>query len=439
MRRVAHGIAWFDELTKQQVLGLMKLQSSASRSAYQAIHKHGLRGNEVKKYVKRNYMRSLNQRYVSDAVSRVVAIKDDNALFGGKDAWKDMRSGLIAKEEWQQRRNNQLYSRGDRTKNGNPNIRVVGDELFINSPSEKGRWLTGKLSVPNKWKPCLDCYDVRIIYAKDRFEVKISWAARETTKLPTTAGAIGVDVNPDGVAVVEVSGDGNLQRHCYEREQRIQFARYGKRSYDVKQLAVRAVETAKKSAKVLVMEKLSFGKGKKGGHKFRRMKHNFLYRQILDAMKSRAEREGVPIVEVSPAFTSVLGILKYQQSYSLNRHTAAALVIARRGMGMLERQDFTVTHDDSKKAEWNLEGRNSAIALTQKVYSWLQEGLFLKLKQTALTGPCLAAGSKPAIGHSTGETPVGESLPTTGRECSDNFTLEDERLPSRSEQFSQVV
>ena len=47
--------------------------------------------------------------------------------------------------------------------------------------------------------------------------------------------------------------------------------------------------------------------------------------------------------------------------------------------------------------------------------------------------------NKPAIGHSTGETPVGESLPTTGRECSDNFTLEDERLPSRSEQFSQVV
>ena len=38
----------------------------------------------------------------------------------------------------------------------------------------------------------------------------------------------------------------------------------------------------------------------------------------------------------NPAFTSIAGILKYQDQYSLNRHTAAALVIARRGYGIME-------------------------------------------------------------------------------------------------------
>ena len=98
-RQVAHGTVWFPELIKARVLDLMKAQSSAARSAYQAIHKHGLNGNAVTKYVKRNFMNSLNQRYISDAVSRVSAIEDKGVLFGGKQAWKDMQAGKLSKEE----------------------------------------------------------------------------------------------------------------------------------------------------------------------------------------------------------------------------------------------------------------------------------------------------------------------------------------------------
>jgi len=87
------------------------------------------------------------------------------------------------------------------------------------------------------------------------------------------------------------------------------------------------------------------------------MKANFAYRQTPNAIKSRAAREGVPLVEVQPAVTSILGNLKYARPYSLNRHTAAALVIGRRGAGFLERQDFTVTQDGSGSERLILEGR----------------------------------------------------------------------------------
>lgn len=437
-RQVAHGTVYFPEPAKVRVLDLMKAQSSAARSAYQATHKRGLKGNAVKKHVKRNFMASLNQRYISDAVSRVAAIEDEGVLFGGKQAWRDMREGKLSKEEWQERRNGQLYSRGDRTKSGNPNIRVVGDKLLVNDPSRRGRWLEGRLFIPDKWKPCLDCYDVRLLYQGGKFEVKVSWTELDTPKLPVVAGAIGVDCNPDGVAVVEVTGDGNLKQQRYEREQRIQFAGRGKQDYDIKQLAVRVVDVAKEARKPLIVEKLNFSSGsrQKGYRKFRRTKANFIYRQMLNAIKARAAREGVPVVEVQPAFTSILGNLKYAKPYSLNRHTAAALVIGRRGTGLLERQDFTVTQEDDENAKLNLVGRGFKTALTPKAYSWL-EG-FLKPKPARLTASVLVAGSKPATGTSTGGIPVGESSSTTGRGRVLNKNSGEERLPSGLKRIFQV-
>jgi IS605 OrfB family transposase len=438
-RQVVHGTVWFPEPVKARVLDLMKAQSSAARSAYQAIHKHGLKGNAVKKYVKRNFMASLNQRYISDGVSRVAAVEDEGVLFGGKQAWKDLQRGKLSKERWQERRNGQLYSRGDRTKSGNPNIRVVGDRLKVNDPSGRSKWLEGRLFISDKWKSCLDCYDVRLLYRDGKFEAKVSWTEPDTPKLPVVAGAIGVDCNPDGVAVVEVTGDGNLKHHQYEREQRIQFAGRGKRDYDIKQVAVRAVDAAKEARKPLVVEKLDFNPAnrKKGCRKFRRAKSQFIYRQMLGAIKARATREGVPLIEVQPAFTSILGNLKYAEPYSLNRHTAAALVIGRRGMGLLERQDFTVTQEDDENAKLNLAGRGFKTALTPKAYSFLQ-ACGLKEKQAGLTAPALAPGSSPGIGASTGENPVGQPVAITGRHGNVNNIQGEERLPSGLERFFQI-
>lgn len=429
MRRVAHGVVWFSEPTKNIVLSLMRAQSSASRSAYQAIHKHGLKGNAVKQYIKRNFMKFLNQRYIADAVSRVLSLEDNHVLFGGKKLWEDLQIKRRSKEDWQQHRNNQLYSRGDKTRNGNPNIRIIGNKLLINDPTTRGKWLEGKLFIPDKWKLSLDCYDVRLLYRNNKFEIKMSWAELSPPKISTIDGAIGIDCNPDGMAIVEISGDGNLEHHYYKREQRIQFARRNKRDYDTKQLAKKVVDVAKDAQKPLVVEKLTFQKNQKSSHKFRRMKSNFVYRQMLKAIMMRAEKEGIPVIEVQPAFTSILGNLKYAKMYSLNRHTAAALVIGRRGMGLLERQDFTVTQNEADSKKLNLEGRGFRHTLTPKAYSWLHD-CFMRPKKADLTGPVLAAGSRPAISIGVGVIPTSESIPITGQDRVLNKNLGEEGLPS---------
>ena len=45
--------------------------------------------------------------------------------FGTKEMFLRRCKGLISNEEWKKCRNNRVYSRGDKSKSGNPNLRVI--------------------------------------------------------------------------------------------------------------------------------------------------------------------------------------------------------------------------------------------------------------------------------------------------------------------------
>ena len=52
---------------------------------------------------------------------------------------------------------------------------------------------------------------------------------------------------------------------------------------------------------------------------------------------SRGYRQGVEVHQVNPAFSSVIGRVKFMERYGLTVHQAAALVLARRLLGFSER------------------------------------------------------------------------------------------------------
>ena len=420
MRSVSHGVVWFSDPADQtRVLALMQDYCSARRSAYQAIQR-GLKGNDVRKAVKKNYTH-LGQRYVNDAVSEASKINQPHAIFGGRRAWKDMQAGKLSKEEWQARRNNTLYSRGDRTKQGNPNLRVVGDELWVNDPGKRGRWIKGKLWLHKPIEP--GCYETRVQFKDGKFKVTVSWEeAVPAVKTVEGEGAVGLDVNPSGVAVVETNVEGCLLQHKFIDSGRAMFARKGKRDYDVKQLAVEVVSRAEKAGKPLILEDLKFKPKKSKDRRFNRMRHNFLHSQMVEAIESRAARQGVEVRKINPAFTSVIGELKYQEQYGgLNSHTAAALVIARKGQGLQE----VVRVEPSKagKSRVNLEGRSRQSALTSKAFSWMQHLFDVRPKPPGVTAPHLDA-SNPA-GHTVKVQPKDckEILPITGQAGDETFEV----------------
>jgi IS605 OrfB family transposase len=383
---------------------VMRDQSSCKRYAYQRIHKDGLKGNDIKVACKPLYMDKLNQRYIADAVLRASMINQEHSIFGGKKNWKKLISGLISKEEWRDIRDLELYSRGDRTKKGNPNIRILNTpegyklRVGLGKPRE---FITFKLYIPegrkNNPKPYKDwlelyndCYDVRIKYKNEKFYVYIGIEIPEIKPIyKLSNGAVGIDANPDGLAVVEVDSQGNLIKHGYLSNQRIQFARHNKRKNDIEDLALQVVNIAILSNKGIVIEDLKFNdKAKSKNKKFNRMRHNFIYSQLLRAIERRAIKDGIEIKKINPAFTSIAGILKYQDIYNLNRHTAAALVIARRGIGIKEKVKVKLT--ELKKSTVNLEGRSVQIALTKKAYSYFKVLYsIVEVKPPAVTPPCL--------------------------------------------------
>ena len=71
--------------------------------------------------------------------------------------------------------------------------------------------------------------------------------------------------------------------------------------------------------------------------KYSRMLSYFAYGKVKAYFLSRGYREGVEIIEVNPAYSSVVGRVKFMERYGLTVHQAAALVLARRSLGCSER------------------------------------------------------------------------------------------------------
>ena len=176
---------------------------------------------------------------------------------------------------------------------------------------------------------------------------------------------------------MNTDSDGNLKEHFYLHADRLQFARFEKRKNDIEDLAVKVVDYAISKGKGLVLEDLKFNQNKPSkSKKFNRMRHNFIYAQLLEAIERRAIMYRIAVNKINPAFTSIAGILKYQEQYSLNRHTAAAFIIARRGLGIMEKIRVRLEPLENKKL--NLAGRGFKIALTKKAYSYFKHPLYCR-------------------------------------------------------------
>ncbi len=315
-------------------------------------------------------------------------------VFGCQSLWKRVCKGRATREEWRQARQDRLYARGDETKGGNPNIKISwrnGEftlSVTISHLSEqkgidsKGRPImaraprvAGKLWLPEKHRQkVLELllsgapYTVELIKGRDgRYRAHITFAVTAPVLVTNpNRGYLGVDTNPDGVALANVNYfgrpepwpkgfevpypqalhkfDGEFQvtvhpnGFLYIKVPELAYSRGFRRTYLIGVLAKVVVDIAKTLGKLIALEKLDFGKDRLGTNKkFNRMAANFPFRKIIEAVIRKAFKEGVGVKQVWPAHTSTVGYYKYMERYGIIIHHAAALVIARRAIGFKER------------------------------------------------------------------------------------------------------
>jgi IS605 OrfB family transposase len=291
------------------------------------------------------------------------------------------------KVEWDHARNHQFYSVGSKDETGGNQSCVLlkkEDKFSIRLrlphalESKFGKYLVienidfdyGKEELLKLLdSPIKKAMTYRFLKDQKGWRVFVSFE-QDAKKLITKKelGAVGVDINANHLALAMIDRYGNKIE-----SKKIRLNLYGKSKDQSKAIigdAIKSViQTAKEKQIPVVIEELNFDKKKQSlkaaNPSYARMLSSFSYRKIIENFETKAFKEGVELIKVSAAYTSMLGSIKYKKPYGLSTHTSAAFCIGRRGLGYLEKLPFgksmQILTDEGPYLQLTLPARNESV------------------------------------------------------------------------------
>ncbi len=154
-------------------------------------------------------------------------------------------------------------------------------------------------------------------------------------------GVIAIDTNasPIHLAVAEVSKTGELLSYQTISLHHLIGLSQNSKNHQEWILAHQIVDLAIQKNKAIAVEnlkKLKRGRRGDGKAKLRKILHQWNAKKFLQKLKRVAMIKGVEIIEVHPAYTSVIGMLKYAPQLNIDKDIAGAYVIGRRALGFKE-------------------------------------------------------------------------------------------------------
>ena len=173
-------------------------------------------------------------------------------------------------------------------------------------------------------------------------EAKGAWYVQATFDRPDVptgrrhSYVLGADLNPDHIAWCLANRDGNPVRWG-----RIDIDLSGTADQNRDSLGVAVKEltgVAKSHGAAIAVETLDFTRARAQfryrSRRLKRLLSSFAYNKFFEVLSSRCAREGLGLVPVGPAWTSVLGQANYAAVYGVSVDQGAACVIARRALGL---------------------------------------------------------------------------------------------------------
>ena len=192
------------------------------------------------------------------------------------------------------------------------------------------------------------------IYGYVTFQIPIP-----EVKITKDNGVIGIDINarPFHLAIAEIGRDGNLISYTRIKLEYLRNFSKNRKDYEEWLVAHKVISMAKEKNKAIVIEdieKLPKGKRGDGRKKLRKVLQKFSYDRILEKIERLCKLNGIEIIKVNPAWTSVQGKLKYSPQLNIDKDIAGAYVIGRRGLGFKERvpKNYKKLLNDKKFMEY---------------------------------------------------------------------------------------
>jgi IS605 OrfB family transposase len=173
-------------------------------------------------------------------------------------------------------------------------------------------------------------------------------------------GCVGIDFNKDHLSIAYVKPDGNID---YVQELPFEWKGLtsGQRQARMRDVVAEVVLLAESLGCAIAIELLDFSKKKASMSEesklYNEMLSNLSSSLFRTSLESRCRRYGVELIKINPAFTSVIGMIKFMSKYGLNSGTSAAMVIARRAMHLKEKlpQCLATPEDEARHvwSDWN--------------------------------------------------------------------------------------
>ncbi|MFZ8834047.1 MAG: IS200/IS605 family accessory protein TnpB-related protein [Candidatus Caldipriscus sp.] len=320
----------------------------------------------------------INTRYSDDAIFLAQQTLDScvergqnpkKIVFGSRELFEKLKKKHLTgkrreklRQEWEERRYGILYSRGDKSKGGNLNLRFVNLNnqwhLRINLGSGEYVWAKVVRSAKRKRDMWIDfvwdltqaertgnwfAYTVRLRLKNRKIYAQISKEEKFPEIIITREnGVIGIDINayPFHLALSWTSRDGNLEKYERISLNGLLDGNANKREYFIWQTAHQIVDIAKREGKAIVVENLEkVPKGRRGDGmpKLRQKLQKWIYRGLLEKIEIVSRRKGVQVIRVNPAYTSIIGKIKYSPMLGIDKDVVSAYVIGRRGLEFEER------------------------------------------------------------------------------------------------------
>jgi IS605 OrfB family transposase len=358
---------------KEKLIKFMRKQSSAIRVAYnmlKELEKEKTKNPHIQIYHRlRQLFPELPTSYIKSAIYKAKQYPTDKSVvFGGKRLFEKLCKNHLTgklrerlKKQWKEQRQGTLISIGSKEDKGNRLLRfedkdgqlhlriTIGNRKFIyakvlREPSNsKDKWITFMVMLLESWQTQnYFPYTVELklregeVYGSVSFEIP-------TPKVRYTKenGVLAIDTNasPIHLAIAEVSKTGELLSYQTINLHHLIGLSQNSKDHQEWILAHQIVDLAIKKGKAIAIENLKkLKKGMRGDGKatLRKRLHQWNAKKFLQKLKRVAMLKGVEVIEVNPAYTSVIGMLKYAPQLNIDKDIAGAYVIGRRALGFKE-------------------------------------------------------------------------------------------------------
>ena len=358
---------------KQKLIKLMYKQSSAIRVAYnmlKELEKEKTRNPHAQIYQRlRQLFPELPTKYIDSAIYKAKQYPTDKpVVFGGKRLFEKLCKNHLSgkarekfKNQWRELRQGTLISIGSKADKGNRLMRFedlngqlclrisTGNREFIyakvlREPSNgKDKWITFMAMLLESWQTqSYFAYTVELklrdgeVYGSVSFELPTP-----EVKYTKENGVLAIDTNasPIHLAIAEVSKTGELVSYQTINLHHLLGLSQNSKDHQEWILAHQLLDLAIQKGKAIAVENLKkLRKGKRGDGKatLRKRLHQWNAKKFLQKLKRVAMLKGVEVIEVNPAYTSVIGMLKYAPQLSIDKDIAGAYVIGRKALGFKE-------------------------------------------------------------------------------------------------------